>query len=322
MAMTEIKVSIIIRCFNEVSHIGKLLVGLENQDYPSIEVIIVDSGSNDGTVEVCQKFNTKIISILPEDFSFGYAINKGCEAASGEILLFASAHVFPVYTNWISLMVKPFEQKRVALTYGSQIGNELTKFSEHMIFSKWFPEKSVKRQNHPFCNNANCAIRKDLWLGQRYDEQLTGLEDLDWANKILKKGYHISYQSDAKIVHVHEETPKRIFNRYKREAIAIKNIFPEQSFSFFDFLKLFIGNTVNDYISAIKQSVFFKNLFDIPIFRLMHFWGTYKGYQHKGNVSDILHRRFYYPQNKIQYQNIPKAMYYKIDYDNIRSPQI
>lgn len=310
-------VSIIIRCFNEVAHIGKLLTGIEKQDYPNIEIIIVDSGSNDGTVEICQKFNTTIISILPEDFSFGYALNKGCEAATGDILLFASAHVYPVYTNWVSLMAKPFENDKVALTYGGQIGNELTKFSEHMIFRKWFPETSVKRQNHPFCNNANCAVRKNLWLVQNYDEQLTGLEDLDWANKILKKGYHIAYQADAKIVHVHEETPKRVFNRYKREAIAIKNIFPEQKFTLIEFLKLFIGNTFSDYISAIKQGVFFKNILEIPVFRFMHFWGTYKGYRHKGKVNDILHRRFYYPNGISENKNHTTVVYYKIDYDQI-----
>jgi len=314
--MSQLKVSIVIRCFNEVSHIGKLLIGIEKQDYAEIEIIIVDSGSNDGTVEVCKKFKTTIISILPEEFSFGYALNKGCEAATGDILIFASAHVYPVYTNWVSQMVQPFTDEKVALTYGGQIGNEFTKFSEHMIFRKWFPENSVKRQNHPFCNNANCAIRKELWQLQQYDEQLTGLEDLDWANKILKKGYYISYQSDAKIVHVHEETPKRVFNRYKREAIAIKNIFPGHSFNIYEFIKLFIGNTFSDYISACKKGVFFKNLIDIPVFRFMHFWGTFKGYRHKGNVNDILHRRFYYPNGISKNEHNMKAVYYKIDYEH------
>lgn len=310
------KVSLIIRSYNESKHIGKLLTGLKNQDYSNIEIIIVDSGSNDGTVEICKRFDSKIISILPEDFSFGYALNKGCEVANGDILLFASAHVYPVYTNWVSLMLEPFKNDRVALTYGGQIGNEFTKFSEHMIFKKWFPDKSVKRQNHPFCNNANCAVRKDLWVSQNYDEHLTGLEDLDWAHKILEKGYHITYQADAKIVHVHEETPKRVFNRYKREAIAIKNIFPDQKFNIFEFLKLFVGNTFSDYVAAIKQGVFFKNIIDIPVFRFMHFWGTYKGYKHKGKVNDILHRRFYYPNGISENKDFDKTTYYKIDYDH------
>jgi len=309
------KVSIIIRCFNEVAHIGKLLVGIEKQDYHEREIIIVDSGSVDGTIEVCKKFKTKIVSILPEEFSFGFALNKGCEVATGDIFLFASAHVYPVYTNWITLMLQPFENKKVALTYGGQIGNELTKFSEHMIFKKWFPDKSIKRQNHPFCNNANCAVRKQLWHLQPYNELLTGLEDLDWAIKILHKGYHISYQAEAKIVHVHEETPKRVFNRYKREAIAIKNIFPEQKFNRFEFLKLFIGNTFSDYVAAFKQGVLIKNIIDILVFRFMHVGGTYKGYRYKGNVNDILHRRFYYPNGINENETKMKAAYSKIDYN-------
>ena len=124
------KVSIIIRCFNEEKHIGKLLEGIHQQitDH-DIETIVVDSGSTDNTVSIAQEYKAKIISISPDDFSFGYALNVGCEEATGDFLLFASAHVYPVYKTWVQEMAKPLLNKRVALSYGRQIGNELTKYS-------------------------------------------------------------------------------------------------------------------------------------------------------------------------------------------------
>lgn len=292
------KVSIIIRSFNESEHIEQLLKGIKKQITDNqIEVILVDSGSTDGTVEIAEKYNTNIIHIKPEDFSFGYALNVGCEAASGNILLFASAHVYPVYDNWLEEMLKPFENKRVALVYGRQIGNHLTKFSEHQLFNKWFPAESDFNQTYPFCNNANCAVRRNLWEQQKYDEALTGLEDLDWAKKIQSQGYRIAYNANATIVHVHEETPERIYNRYRREAIALKQILPDEKFSYLDFIKLFITNTLSDYYHAIAKRTFLRNIWDIPMFRYNQFKGTYKGYKQNQYVTKSLRNRFYYPND-------------------------
>lgn len=293
------KISIIIRCLNEEKHIEKLLEGVLQQSYKNYEIIVVDSGSTDETLVRAKKYSVKIIEIKPEEFSFGYALNVGCEAATGDLLLFASAHVYPVYDDWLEKIVAHFENKKVGLVYGRQIGNETTKFSEHRIFAKWFPPVSDYNQEHPFCNNANTAIRKSIWEKLPYDEALTGLEDMDWAKKMLLQGHKIIYDATATIVHVHEETPKRILNRYRREAIAHKRIFTSQEFSFWDFLKLTTTNIISDYYHAFHEKKLLKNIVDIPVFRVMQFYGTYKGYQQYGPVTWQLKRRFYYP-NKLK----------------------
>ena len=293
------KLSIIIRAFNEEKHIGRLLAGIQQQTMPKedYEVILVDSGSTDATVNIAIHYGAKIIRIKPEDFSFGYALNVGCRAAKGEFLLFASAHVYPVYKDWLEQMIAPFKNEKVALVYGKQRGNEFTKFSEQEIFKKWFPEESNFEQKHPFCNNANAAIRKTLWEEIPYDENLTGLEDIDWAKKILAKGYVIAYNAKAVVIHVHEEKPKQILNRYRREAMAMKRIFPEYKFSFFDFIKLFTYNTISDFVQAKKEKVLLKNFKSILVFRFMQFWGTYKGYNYKKPIDDELKKRLYYPNS-------------------------
>lgn len=290
--------SVIIRAHNEEKFIGKLFDCIFKQSIiGQTEVILVDSGSKDRTIEIAKSFPVKIVSIQPHEFTFGRALNKGIGEATGEVMIFASAHVYPTNDFWLENLVKPFGNDKIALSYGRQIGNEITKYSEHQIFKKWFPADSHPVQKHPFCNNANCAIRKSLWELQPYDEDVTGLEDLAWANKILQKGYWISYVAEASIVHIHEETPKKIRNRYKREAIAYKNIFPEAHFSFADFVLLFASNTFSDYIHAVRESKFWANILDIPMFRLMQFWGTYQGYKHQGTITEILKRRFYYPNS-------------------------
>ncbi|WP_416672062.1 glycosyltransferase family 2 protein [Egbenema bharatensis] len=172
------KCSIVIRCYNEEQHIGRLLSGLVQQTVQDIEMIVVDSGSTDATVAIASQYPIKLVSIRPEDFSFGRSLNLGCEAATGEFIVIASAHVYPVYKDWLEQLLKPFASPDIALVYGKQRGNEITKYSEHQVFATWFPDRSNPHQSHPFCNNANAAIRRLLWEQVPYDETLTGLEDL------------------------------------------------------------------------------------------------------------------------------------------------
>jgi len=296
-----VKYSIVVRAFNEEKFIGELFKRIYQQTYKEeLEVILVDSGSKDKTLEIASKYPVKIVFIKSEEFTFGRALNKGIEAAQGEIMIFASAHVYPVNEKWIEHLVAPFENENTVLSYGKQVGHEtITQYAEHQVFKKWFPDESHWAQDHPFCNNANAAIRKSEWQQFPYDESLTGLEDLHWANYMLEKGKNIAYVAEAPIVHIHEERPSQTKNRYRREAIAYKKIFPQATFCFFDFLLLFISNTFADYAHAIKDGVFLKNLIRIPRFRYMQFGGTYQGYKHRGDVTQTLKKRFYYP-NKIR----------------------
>lgn len=310
-----IRYSIIVRAYNEEEHIGKLLAGIQEQSLKdACEVILVDSGSTDATCKIAARFNTKIVKIKPEEFSFGRALNIGCRAAQGEFLIFASAHVYPVYNDWIAELIKPFEDEKVALCYGKQRGNEVTKFSEEMVFRKWFPDHSDFTQTHPFCNNANVAIRKSLWEKYPYDESLTGLEDLAWAKNILKAQWKLAYNANAVIIHVHNETPSKTRNRYRREAIAMKNIFPEAHFSLWDFVRLFTSNAISDSVAALKAKVFFKHLFPILSFRLMQFWGTYEGYTQSKKLDSRLLRRFYYPNGLKSSFSTDENEQNKIDY--------
>jgi len=308
--------SLIIRSFNEEKHIGKLFEGIKRQSlFSEIEIILVDSGSTDNTVKIAVQNQVKVVSIKPEEFSFGRALNKGCEAANGKYLLFASAHVYPVYTDWIEKMIQPFENKNIALVYGKQIGNDITKYSEGQLFKKWFPQDSNYNQDHPFCNNANAAIRKELWEDQPFDELLTGLEDLAWAVKIQAKGYKIVYESHAPIVHVHEESIAKIKNRYMREAIALKRILPNQKMSFLEFVRLSAGNIISDWVHAKHDGVLAKNLSEIFSFRLMQFWGTYIGLKH-GEADKRLRQRFYYPNDlrKGKISEVERQDVERIDY--------
>lgn len=290
------RVSVVIRCYNEEAHIGRLLSGIQEQTEKDIEVIVVDSGSTDGTLSVAERFPVRIASIPPTEFSFGRSLNRGCAMAGGDYIVIASAHVYPLYKDWLEKLLAPFRDPRVGLVYGKQSGNENSRYSERQIFQRWFPDQSNLEQGHSFCNNANAAIRRELWQCLPYDETLTGLEDLAWAKEIVVAGNRVAYEAAAEVVHVHNESWGRVYNRYRREAIALKAIYEHEHFGLYEFFRLLITNLISDTYHAWHEGVLFRNLGGILLFRFCQFLGTYRGFQQRGVVSSELKRKFYYPK--------------------------
>lgn len=298
--LTQPRCSIIIRSYNEEKHIARLLEGIARQTVQDAEVILVDSGSTDRTVEIAQGYPIRLVHIAPEEFTFGRSLNRGIQAASGEILVFASAHVYPVYPDWLEKLLAPFADPAIALVYGKQRGGETTKYSEEQIFASWFPDNTQPYQDTAFCNNANAAVRRALALQHPYNETLPGLEDLDWATRITQAGYKIHYAPEAVIVHVHNETPRGVYNRYRREAIAFRHIYTHERFGLLDFLRLSSRNIIRDMQNASRQKVLGRHFFSILWFRVCQFWGTYQGYRHHGPLTWQLRQRFYYPNSKLE----------------------
>lgn len=304
ITQVDIKTSIIIRVYNEEQHIERLMHGIVNQKTPfTFEIIVVDSGSTDNTVNLALRFGAKIIHISREQFSFGASINRGIEAAQGQYCVFISGHCYPEHENWLTNIIRPFSDNNVALVYGKQRGNETTKYSEHRIYAKWFPDDGGGPQKSSFCNNANAAIRKDLWHAHRYNETITGLEDIDWAKDAISRGYSLYYAPDAGVIHIHNESFSQIYRRYEREALAMRAIYPHETFTFFDFIKLCTLNTLSDYIHAVQDAVFLKNFFKIPAMRFYQFLGTYRGYNFRQPVQDDLRYKFYYPVKPSLFNN-------------------
>lgn len=306
--------SVVVRAFNEERFVAKLLTGIRQQQGVETEVILVDSGSTDATVAIAHGFGSRIVHIAPDEFTFGRALNLGIAHASHESVVLASAHVYPVYRDWLTKLLLPLIQSDVGVSYGRQIGNELTKYSEQRLFSKWFPDQSESRQRHPFCNNANAALRRSTWEKYRYDEQLTGLEDLELAKRLLADGLHVSYVADATVVHVHEETPARVYNRYRREAFALAQIMPGEKMSLLDLVRLWTGNSVSDLYHAALDRNLARNWWEIPLFRAMQFCGAYRGFRQKGEISSDLRYRFYYPAPFARTQTADESDRPRVDY--------
>lgn len=301
------KASLIIRCLNEERRIGNLLDRIACQSWANREVIVVDSGSADRTLEIARQHPVRIVSIDSKEFTFGRSLNRGCQAATGEFLVMASAHVLPRSECWIEELLEPFQNPKVALSYGRQVGASDSKFSEQQVFKRWFPAESNFDQPSPFCNNANAAVRRALWEKRPYDESLSGLEDLDWAQWAMGQGHAVAYNAKAEVAHIHDETPDKIRNRYMREAIAMKRILPDAHMNLLEFAATLSSNVLLDLLRAAWQRRLGRSFREIFMFRTMQYWGTYKGMNHRSPLTQDLIRQFYYPRGIALKKPAPRA---------------
>ena len=298
MNQCQLKASVIIRTYNEARHLPDLLKGIRSQVAPEVdlEIILVDSGSTDETLAIAESFQCRIEHIRKEDFSFGRSLNMGCEAAIGDVLIIVSGHCIPADQNWLSHIVAPLAAGQAALVYGRQVGNGSSRFSECRIFEKYFPAVNNIPQDGFYCNNANSALLRSVWQLNKFDENLTGLEDMYFAKQITKNGMSIGYIADAVVYHLHDETWGRIKNRFEREAIALQHIMPEVHLDLFDFMRYTVSSVFFDCSSAFKTGHFMKYFSEIVMYRTAQYWGAYRGNHYHRQMSRQRKERYFYPR--------------------------
>ena len=295
--MTDI--SIIIRTLNEAKWLPTLLGAIGRQDTRGLtyDVVLVDSGSTDGTLEIAKSHGCRIETIEKSEFTSGRSLNIGCEAASGRHLVMISGHCIPQGPNWLRELCAPLEDGLCDYSYGRQIWREgYSKYSEKQLFQKYFPEKSAVPQEGFFCNNANGAVTRQAWSRFRFDEDVTGLEDMVLAKKLWEDGGRIGYVAEAVVEHIHEETWAQVKRRYEREAIALQGIMPEVHVSFLDFLRYTAAGILLDMSSALQDKRLLREFNDIVLFRCMQYWGTYMGNNDHRKLSREKRERYFYPR--------------------------
>lgn len=216
-------ISIIIRSKNEEKWISSCLESIFKQNYKDFEVILVDNGSSDRTVEKARRFAVKEI-IAIADFLPGLAINRGVRASSGEYLVCLSAHCIPVDEFWLENLLRNFEDPEVAGVYGRQepmaFTNDLDKRDLINVFGL---DRKVQRKD-PFFHNANSMIRRAVWERYPFDEKVTNIEDRVWAKQVLAAGYKIVYEPEASVYHYHGINQGRNVERAKNVVRVLEQI--------------------------------------------------------------------------------------------------
>lgn len=295
--LSEARISVVIRTLNEAVHLNDLLTGIAGQVTEGLphEVVIVDSGSTDGTLEIAESHGCVIRHISREEFSFGRSLNIGCDAASGDMLVITSGHCVPADEHWLQNLCQPLVEGRAVYTYGRQRGGPNSQYSECRIFNKYYPDNPAFAQNGFFCNNANAAVLQSAWAKHRFDEDLTGLEDMELAQHLVRNGGKVEYVPDAGVYHYHNETWKQIRRRFEREAIALQKIMPQVHVSPLDTARYLITSVWKDWRCAAKEKVLAKKAGDIMRYRWNQYVGSYKGNHQHRKLSHAEKEKYFFP---------------------------
>lgn len=227
------RASIVIRAKNEAGFIGEALDAVFRQRFDGgFEVVVVDSGSTDGTVGIVQRYPVRLIEIPAQTFTYGRSLNIGIAAATGALIASLSAHSTPVNEHWLERLMRPFGDSRVAAVYGRQVPRANVTRLEliGMRLSGVMDQRPRRHTRNPMFSNANGAFRRSLWLDVPFDEQVRGAEDLAWVRSMLQAGYVVEYAPEAVVYHSHGEP----FFRHIRRTLRDQPTFLRSMLGLFD----------------------------------------------------------------------------------------
>ena len=219
----------------------------------------------------------------------------GCAAANGEILIIISGHCIPIDEYWLQSLCQPILDGVSQYTYGRQFGGPDNYFSECRIFTKYYQEASQIPQTGFFCNNANSALKRETWADLRFDEELTGLEDMDLAQRLIRVGGQVAYVAEAAVYHYHNESWAQVRRRFEREAIALQKIMPQLHVNMFDTARYLVSSVYKDWRAAKKQTVHKPSLKNIFLYRWNQYIGSWKGNHEHRKLSQAEKEKYFFP---------------------------
>jgi glycosyltransferase involved in cell wall biosynthesis len=210
--------SVIVRSKDRAHVIERALQALRDQTTRP-EIIVVDSGSTDGTVEIARRLADRVIEIPPETFSFGGALNTGARAANGEIHFALSSHCAPADDAWIERSLSLYGRADAAGTNGAMAapgrgllqGPVFLGYQDHLVNPFW-----------GFSNHAS-SWRGEAWREHQFDETLVASEDKEWALRVTRAGWTIGYDPALLVTSFHrqQEGARALYDRAAREASAL-----------------------------------------------------------------------------------------------------
>jgi len=233
-------ISIVIPTFNGGTQLRECLEAIRAQKTSAaFEILAVDSGSTDGTLETLAEFGVQIYSIDHKSFNHGDTRNFAVEKAEGNLVVLTVQDALPQGENWLEALVAAFADERVAGVYGRQIPRENVDLMTKKRLAEWTAcrktrqvseiadrgeyEKISGLEKYKLCafDNVCSCIRKSVWRKHRF--VVTNFaEDVEWARDVLLDGYKIIYEPAAAVVHSHRR-PVRY--EYRRTYIAARRLY-------------------------------------------------------------------------------------------------
>lgn len=224
MKSREGEVSIVILTKNAGPDMGGVLQAISEQEADfSCETIVIDSGSEDETLEIAKKYSTRFYQIKPEEFHHSLTRNLGVSLSRGKYVVFLTQDACPASRKWLKNLLRNFSEPDVVAVYGRHLPRADASLTRRFALSWLYPDRRVVTQisgqkpadyRQTAFSNVNSAVRKELLLQFPFPEELIMGEDRWLAKQLLENGHKLVYDPEAAVFHSHNYRLWVEFQRY------------------------------------------------------------------------------------------------------------
>ncbi len=215
------------RSFNEGWALRETLPALRAQEYHAWELIVIDSGSTDGSVELIHAAQPRHFArIAPHEYNPARVMNQGMKLARSQFGIFLNADATPQGSNWLRPLATALLDPQVAAVFGRQIPRPGCPAVFAHDYERCFgPNRESAGWEH-FFSMASSGIRKDIWTRRGFDERMQYSEDDEYTRWCRVQGHRVVYAPDSVVMHSHNYTPAQAYKRSFGEARALAAVWP------------------------------------------------------------------------------------------------
>lgn len=217
-------VSVIIPTLNAEHEIEDLLAALERQSLRPMEILVVDSASEDRTIELIRKHKgVRLLQIDRQDFNHGGTRDLALRESRGDFVCFLTQDAVPVSDDYLELLVAPMvDDSEIALVSGRQLPKVDARRFEQLVRGFNYPDSSSVRSKRDlkkygiktfFASDTCSAYRRTAYLECGGFEHVNTNEDMLMAARFIASGMKVAYEPRAEVYHSHNLTPSQQFAR-------------------------------------------------------------------------------------------------------------
>lgn len=220
--MSDPKVTIIMRSYNEGWALRETLPALRTQDYRAWDLIVFDSGSTDGSVELIRAAQpTHFVQLLPHDYNPSRVMNHGMGLAETDVAIFLNADATPQGADWLRPLATALQDPRNAAAFGRQIPRPDCQAVFAHDYDRCFGDQLESATWEHFFSMVSSGLRKDVWSRRGFLESMQYSEDDEYTRWCRAEGYNVAYCPDSVVMHSHNYTPRQSYKRSFGEAWAL-----------------------------------------------------------------------------------------------------